>query len=133
LAEKKLALAEAESGKATNESLNRKIALLEEELDAAEKNLKETVEKYVLSSRRLGVPHRCGRLRQVDIKAEHFERQVQRVEQERDDWMKRFEVCATSHFSPRLADCLPCEQEMESKYRTSKADLDELVSNMEGL
>jgi hypothetical protein len=39
------------------------------------------------------VPHLCGRLRQVDIKAEHFERQVQRVEQERDDWMRRHEVC----------------------------------------
>jgi hypothetical protein len=41
------------------------------------------------------VPHLCGRLRQVDIKAEHFERQVQRVEQERDNWTKQYEVCAT--------------------------------------
>jgi hypothetical protein len=41
------------------------------------------------------VTHLCGRLRQVDIKAEHFERQVQRVEQERDTWTKQYEVCAT--------------------------------------
>ena len=33
------------------------------------------------------------RLRQVDVKAEHFERQVQRVEQERDMWEKKYEVC----------------------------------------
>jgi hypothetical protein len=34
----------------------------------------------------------CVRLRQVDVKAEHFERQVQRVEQERDMWEKKYEV-----------------------------------------
>ena len=34
----------------------------------------------------------CTRLRQVDVKAEHFERQVQRVEQERDMWEKKYEV-----------------------------------------
>jgi Tropomyosin like len=39
--------------------------------------------------------HLCGRLRQVDIKAEHFERQVQRVEQERDTWTTKYEVCVT--------------------------------------
>lgn len=33
------------------------------------------------------------RLRQVDVKAEHFERQVTRVEQERDQWEKKYEVC----------------------------------------
>lgn len=32
------------------------------------------------------------RLRQVDVKAEHFERQVQRLESERDDWEKKYEV-----------------------------------------
>jgi hypothetical protein len=51
LAEKKAALVEGENAKANNETLNRKIALLEEELDAAEKNLKETVEKYIWSPR----------------------------------------------------------------------------------
>ena len=35
---------------------------------------------------------RVHRLRQVDVKAEHFERQVQRLEQERDAWEKKFEV-----------------------------------------
>ena len=33
-----------------------------------------------------------NRLRQVDVKAEHFERQVQRLEQERDQWEKKYEV-----------------------------------------
>lgn len=35
---------------------------------------------------------RVCRLRQVDVKAEHFERQVQRLEQERDAWEKKYEV-----------------------------------------
>ena len=47
MAKTKSALEEAEHGKATNDSLTRKIELLEDELDTAEKNLKETVEKYV--------------------------------------------------------------------------------------
>ena len=33
-----------------------------------------------------------ARLRQVDVKAEHFERQVTRLEQERDQWEKKYEV-----------------------------------------
>ena len=39
---------EGEQSKSTAESLARKIQLLEEELDTAEKNVKETTEKYVL-------------------------------------------------------------------------------------
>jgi len=74
------------------------VGRVEEELDAAEKNVKETMEK----------------LRQVDVKAEHFERQVQRIEQERDQWEKKYE-------------------DAQAKYRESKAELDELVHNMEGL
>lgn len=46
----KQAQEEGETSKSTNEGLLRKIQLLEEELDAAEKNVKDTVEKYVLSS-----------------------------------------------------------------------------------
>lgn len=41
---------EGETHKGANESLNRKIQLLEEELDTAEKNLKDTVEKSVQTS-----------------------------------------------------------------------------------
>ena len=33
------------------------------------------------------------RLRQVDVKAEEFERRVSRLEQERDQWEKKYEVC----------------------------------------
>ena len=36
--------------------------------------------------------HNSIRLRQVDVKAEHFERQVLRLEQERDLWEKKYEV-----------------------------------------
>ena len=53
MAELKATLADAEGGKVTNDGLTRKIQLLEEELDAAEKNAKETMEKCVPSLRRL--------------------------------------------------------------------------------
>ncbi|KAJ3548522.1 hypothetical protein NM688_g5290 [Phlebia brevispora] len=98
LTETKATAQDAESSKTTNDALQRKIQLLEEELDAAEKHSKEVVEK----------------LRQVDVKAEHYERHVQRLEQERDQWEKKYE-------------------EAQEKYRQSKAELDELVANMESL
>jgi septal ring factor EnvC (AmiA/AmiB activator) len=48
LAELKGASGDVESSRQTADGLNRKVQLLEEELDAAERNVKETVEKYVL-------------------------------------------------------------------------------------
>ena len=48
LNETKASAADAESSKTTSDALQRKVQLLEEELDAAEKTLKETNEKYVL-------------------------------------------------------------------------------------
>jgi len=98
LQEYKTSSLDGEHSKTTAEGLTRKVALLEEELDAAEKNLKETVEK----------------LRQVDVKAEHYERQVQRAEQERDGWEKKYE-------------------ELNDKYRKAQADLDELEKSMQDL
>ncbi|KAJ7809752.1 hypothetical protein B0H13DRAFT_2385075 [Mycena leptocephala] len=53
------------------------------------------------------------RLRQVDLKAEHLERQARIFEQERDQWEKRCEAA-------------------EEKYREAKAELDELVVSIEG-
>jgi hypothetical protein len=52
-------------------------------------------------------PFAFHRLRQVDVKAEHFERQVSRVEAERDSWEKKFE-------------------EAQEKYNASKRELDEV-------
>jgi tropomyosin len=119
-------LDEAERGKATNESLTRKIELLEEELDAAEKNVKETVEKCVpFSVPVLVVPHLGRRLRQVDVKAEHYERQLQRVEQERDEWTKKYEVCVNVHPShhPALLTVYPahrtCKNDTAHRKRSS--------------
>lgn len=56
----------------------------------------------------------CRRLRQVDVKAEHFERQVQRLEQERDEWERK-------------------HGEAVEKYQQSKRELDEVVMQMESL
>lgn len=50
LAQAKSAQEDGEHSKTTNDSLARKIVLLEEELDAAEKNVKETTEKSVVSN-----------------------------------------------------------------------------------
>lgn len=49
LAEHKVFSQEAESSKTTNDSLQRKVQLLEEELDNAEKNAKDVVEKCAAS------------------------------------------------------------------------------------
>ena len=114
LKEHKSAKEEAGQHKDTNESLTRKISLLEEELDNAEKNLRETTEKCVKYFEQAPVSsilHR--RLRQVDVKAEHYERQVTRVEQERDQWETKFE-------------------EAQSKYLASKKELDELAGQVRG-
>ncbi|KAJ7833502.1 tropomyosin, partial [Mycena olivaceomarginata] len=51
---------EVEVGQIQIEALRHNITLLEDELDGAERNVKEKIEK----------------LRQVDLKAEHFERQA---------------------------------------------------------
>jgi len=99
LSDLKTAQEEGEQSKSTNEGLTRKVQLLEEELDTAEKNVKETVERYIsiccLTCNDLMIGQlylQSHRLRQVDVKAEHFERQVQRLEQERDQWEKKYEV-----------------------------------------
>ena len=47
LADLKHAQEAGETSKTANEGLQRKIQLLEEELDAADKNLKDAMEKYV--------------------------------------------------------------------------------------
>jgi len=87
-----------ETSKATNDGLLRKIQLLEDELDSAEKNLKETVE----------------RLRQMDVKAEHFERQVHSMEKDKENLEKK-------------------NQELAEKWQKSQNDLDALVREMESL
>lgn len=71
------------------------------------------------------------RLRQVDVKAEHFERQVQRAEQERDQWEKKYEVRIYS-FGYRSCPQLSY-QEAQEKYSKTRSELDDLVQQMEGL
>jgi len=98
VADAKVAHEHGEAHASTAVNLQRKIDLLEDELDRAEKNVKETMEK----------------LRQVDVKAEHFERQVHRAEQERDTWEKKYE------------DSL-------AKYQASQKELEELLRTMDQL
>lgn len=133
LAEAKASQEEGESLKSTNENLTRKIALLEEELDAAEKNVKETMEKYVVATiflcyQRLITCSGC------------------------DKWTSRqntsnakFNVSSKSVIngrrSSRYLDLfyaveMPTDafaQEMQQKYKQSQAELDNMVANMESL
>lgn len=124
VADSKAAQMEGEHSKMTSEGLTRKIQLLEEELDAAEKNVKETVEKCVSFYRTKGLVnrsiHRC-RLRQVDVKAEHFERQVQRVEQERDAWEKKYEVRWRAFYCVSLL--IPLQLRSNRKHKRSGGNL----------
>jgi tropomyosin, fungi type len=99
-----------ESGaRGEKESMERKIALLEEEAEQNDKNLKETTEKSHSGSIVL-----MDRLRQVDVKAEHFERKVTSLELERDALDKKLD-------------------EMSEKYRTVKAELDEVNAQLDNI
>jgi len=53
----------------------------------------------------------CYRLRQTDVKAGHFERKVQALESERDQWETKYE-------------------EMAEKYKKLEKDLDELQTEI---
>jgi len=64
-----------------NESLTKKISLIETELEESDRNLRETTEK----------------LRQTDVKAEHFEKKVTSVEKERDEWEVKYEKLAEQY------------------------------------
>ncbi|KAF7514160.1 hypothetical protein GJ744_004485 [Endocarpon pusillum] len=78
-----------------NESLQRRLQLLEEEAEEADKTLRETNDK----------------LRQTDVKAGHYERKVQALEVERDNWETKFE-------------------EMSKKYSALQKELQELEVSM---
>jgi tropomyosin len=88
-----------------NETLQRRLQLLEEEAEEADKNLRETNDKYVgdIST----TPHpilmawktadNLFRLRQTDVKAGHFERKVKALENDRDAWEAKYEEMAKKH------------------------------------
>ena len=115
---------QAETGISTgsqNEALTRRLQLLEEEAEQADKALRETNEKWVVRIRKLQVETEyltiyflLDRLRQTDVKAGHFERKVQALESERDTWVTKYE-------------------EMEKKYQEGQKELEQLtheISNM---
>ncbi|KAJ6522345.1 actin filament-coating protein tropomyosin [Mycena vulgaris] len=61
-----------------------------------------------------GLAEATAKLRELDVKAEQCERQMHVAEQERDRWEAKCEA-------------------VEAKYKSAKAELDELVATMEGL
>jgi len=80
---------------AANESLTRRMQLLEEEAEQADRNLRDTNEK----------------LRQTDVKAGHFERKVQALEQSNAQWETKYE-------------------EMDKKYRETKEELERFAAEL---
>ncbi|KKY14974.1 putative tropomyosin [Phaeomoniella chlamydospora] len=78
--------AKAEAGSSShhatqNETLQRRLQLLEDEAEEADKTLRETNEK----------------LRQTDVKAGHYERKVQALESARDQWESKYEEMAKKY------------------------------------
>lgn len=133
LAEAKAAQDEGETLKSANENLTRKVALLEEELDAAEKNVKETMEKYVarivfICYQLLMICSGCGKLtsRQNTLNVKFNELSKSAISGRRS---LRY-VLALFDVKYALRD-LP--QEMQAKYKKSQAELDEMVANMDSL
>ncbi|KAK5806929.1 hypothetical protein VI817_001187 [Penicillium citrinum] len=87
-----------------NEALQRRVQLLEEEAEENDKTLRETNEKYDnydyihgLSKVRQTANIEINRLRQTDVKAGHYERKVQALETERDQWESKYEEMAQKH------------------------------------
>lgn len=99
-----------------NETLQRRLQLLEEEAEENDRNLRETNEKFV-STTSLFLICACAdevflsRLRQTDVKAGHYERKVQALEASRDQWETKYE-------------------EMAKKYADTKKELDDFVAEI---
>lgn len=87
---------------------------MEEELETNDANLRETTEKYVSLLLPSGALTDHDRLRQVDVKSEHFERRVAGLETERDAIEKKYEA-------------------MVEQFNATKAELEEMHKQLEDL
>lgn len=97
LKDAKTTVAESAQAGQQSESLQRRLQVLEEEAEASDKTLKETIEKsepIVCSGTKFA---NCCRLRQTDVKAGHYERKVQALEQARDEWESKYEEMSKKH------------------------------------
>lgn len=97
LEEFKQSAGESHSLKTTNDNYTKKNQLLEEELEASDKNLKETTEK----------------LKETDIKAEQLERKVTSLETEKEEWEHKYEELSAQHLSVK-AELDEIAQQLES-------------------
>ncbi|KAF8271643.1 hypothetical protein EI94DRAFT_1827516 [Lactarius quietus] len=110
--ERDAALEQADEAVMKNKKLEEALLQREQEikskdhrLDVLEKQLEETSARLKDTTEKLGA---------ADVAAEHTDRQLKRIEQERDIWEKK------------------CE-EAQQKYRKAQAELDDLVANMDNL
>ncbi|KAJ1987821.1 tropomyosin-2 [Dimargaris cristalligena] len=98
LREAKVAADEDELTRSAHDELVRKVQVLEETLETRELELKETREQ----------------LRTVDVKAEHLERTVQKMESERDESDARYE-------------------ELNQKYLATKAEFEATIKALDDM
>ncbi|KAK5082690.1 tropomyosin-2 [Lithohypha guttulata] len=82
LKDAKTTVAESAQAGQQSESLQRRLQVLEEEAEASDKTLKETIEKSEPIT---------------DVKAGHYERKVQALEQARDEWESKYEEMSKKH------------------------------------
>ncbi|KAK5005473.1 tropomyosin-2 [Cryomyces antarcticus] len=120
--EAKAAADESSQHGTQNESLQRKLQMLEDEAEQADKNLRETNEKYAFRMFSAFVSrsgfvwldadfYHSRRLRQTDVKAGHYERKVQALESAQNNWETKYE-------------------EMAKKYADTKKELDDFVAEI---
>ncbi|KZT59048.1 hypothetical protein CALCODRAFT_507737 [Calocera cornea HHB12733] len=75
----------SELGQMSNESLVKRVQLLEDELEHSEKTLKDTAAK----------------LRMVEIKADHYDRKITALENQLDDTEKKYEEMERKYMEAR--------------------------------
>lgn len=68
----------------------------------------------------------------MDLKAEHFERQVHSLEQGNDNWEAKYKARQSSQQLSTTTH-IPYLQELSTKHEESKKELQELVASIEGV
>ena len=138
VADLKASSSDNEHTKSTSEGLLRKVQLLEDELDAAEKNLKETVEKYASLDSfhdKAISDERYSLMSVIDYDKSMSKRSTLRDRcsvLNRSVMLGRRNMRYVSSQSTKVAS-LTLFQDSEAKYKKSQQDLEELEKSMQDL
>ncbi|KAJ7870529.1 hypothetical protein B0H13DRAFT_2280136 [Mycena leptocephala] len=111
-AEVDAAIERAETAEKKNKDLEQTVLERDHEVKSLGVRLEHAED--ALEKSEAALKETTAKLREMDVRADECERQLKVAEKERDQWEGKYEAT-------------------EAKYRTAKAELDELVSQMEGL